>query len=361
MILTCPGCKNSFNMDEMWSSDTVEKVCEHCHSLLNVKRIIQVELIRREESRPVPPAVEAEEVLHIDEKKVLVAVEGSATREIVREVLEGSGFEAIETSTGREALFLLKKFKPAIAVIDVGLPQIFGFEVCEIIKKSPVLNGTGVILVASIYDKARYKREPESLYGADDYIERHHIKDDLFFKIKRLLGIKGRGYTGDIKAAGEKEETIKESVSSLKPSKTAVDKRVAESAVTSVDVPQVAVSAKPSLVQQEESFLGIGDKVSAKEPEIKQKEIKPETLPGDPEEHEAAKRLARIILSDIALYNQRAVDEGIRGNTFHQILKDDLEEGRKLFERRISKEIRGAKDYYGEAIEEFIKKRKKII
>lgn len=327
MTLTCPGCNNSFNIDDMGSNEMVEKVCENCHSLLNVRRIIEVDLIRRGDSRPAPSAVETEEVLGLDEKRVLVAIEGSATREIIREVLGGAGFEAIESSTGREALFLLKKIRPAIAILDVGLPQIFGFEVCEIIKKSPVLKGTGVILVASIYDKAKYKREPESLYGADDYIERHHIADDLFFKIKRVLGIKQRG---GISEATEKKEIAKEPVGSSGLTKISVEEDMVE---------------------------------SPKKPEIKAKEMeaKPESLPGDPEEHEAAKRLARIILSDIALYNQKAVDEGIKNNRFHQILQDDLEEGRRLFDKRVSKEIREARDYYKEAIEEFINKRKKAI
>ncbi|MEK7871250.1 MAG: response regulator, partial [Nitrospirota bacterium] len=193
MILTCPGCKNNLSIDEIGPNDIAEKVCEYCHSSLRIKTKIEVDLIMKEEVRSVPPPVETKDALLPDEEKVLVAVEGSATREIIKDVLDGSGVEVIESSTGREALFMLKKFRPAVAIIDVGLQQIFGFEVCEIIKKSPVLNGTSVILVASIYDKARYKRAPESLYGADDYIERHHIKDNLFLKIKRLIGIKKRG------------------------------------------------------------------------------------------------------------------------------------------------------------------------
>lgn len=358
MILTCPGCKKSFNMDDMGLDDMAEKVCENCHSRLNVRRTIQVELIKKKDSRPAPSAVETEEVLQPDEKKVLVAVEGSATREMIREVLEGVGFDAIETSTGREALFLLKKSRPAIAILDVGLPQIFGFEVCEIIKKSPVLKGTGVILVASIYDKARYKREPDSLYGADDYIERHHIRDDLFFKIKRLLGIKKRG---DIRGAEEKTGIIKEPVGSLESTNISTEEKVGESGGRTIEAAQEVSSTKPLRSKERQRLEIMSQGAVLEEPEIKPEEIevKPESLPGDPEEHEAARRLARIILSDIALYNQKAVDEGIKNNTFHQILKDDLEEGRRLFGKRVSKEIREAKDYYGEAIEEFIKKRKK--
>ncbi|HLF86089.1 MAG TPA: response regulator [Nitrospiria bacterium] len=341
MILTCPGCKNNISIDEIAPNDTIEKVCEHCHSSLRIKTKIEVDLIMKEEVRSVPPPVETKDALLPDEEKVLVAIEGSATREIIKDVLDGSGIEVIESSTGREALFMLKKFRPAVAVIDVGLPQIFGFEVCEIIKKSPVLKGTSVILVASIYDKARYKRAPESLYGADDYIERHHIKDNLFLKIKRLIGIKKRGESA---VTEEKRQAVEEAAAPLKITPISVGEKVLKPVGRIEEAPIETRSVETSMTQKNIQT------VIREQPQ----------LPGDPDEHDAAKRLARIILSDIALYNQKAVDEGIRNDTFHQILKDDLEEGRRLFEKRVSKEIRDARDYYGEAIGEFIRKRKKL-
>jgi hypothetical protein len=79
---------------------------------------------------------------------------------------------------------------------------------------------------------------------------------------------------------------------------------------------------------------------------------------GDPTAHEAAKRLARIIMSDIALYNQRAIDEGVRNDTMYDLLKDEIEEGKKLYESRVPAEIASSTDYYREAIDEFIRKRK---
>jgi hypothetical protein len=79
---------------------------------------------------------------------------------------------------------------------------------------------------------------------------------------------------------------------------------------------------------------------------------------GDPAAHEAAKRLARIIISDIALYNQRAVEEGVRNGTIHDVLRDEIQEGKKLYERRVPAEIVSSTDYYREAIDGFARKRK---
>ena len=52
---------------------------------------------------------------------------------------------------------------------------------------------TRVVLVASIYNRTGYKRRPTSLYGADDYVEQHHIPDALVGKLERLDRRRRRG------------------------------------------------------------------------------------------------------------------------------------------------------------------------
>ena len=49
-----------------------------------------------------------------------------------------------------------------------------------------------VVLVASVYRPTGYKRRPTRLYGADDYIEIHHLGDALSVKLRRLLGLPAR-------------------------------------------------------------------------------------------------------------------------------------------------------------------------
>lgn len=71
-------------------------------------------------------------------------------------------------------------------------------------------------------------------------------------------------------------------------------------------------------------------------------------------EHEKAKRLARIVVSDIALYNQDLVKEGIQKGNFYELLKRDIEEAYKLFKERVPAEVRDSHDYLKEAFEQLI-------
>lgn len=50
-------------------------------------------------------------------------------------------------------------------------------------------------------------------------------------------------------------------------------------------------------------------------------------------------RLARAIISDIALYNQEKVKEGIKNDNIFELLSDELKEGREHFYARVSPEL----------------------
>ena len=86
---------------------------------------------------------------------------------------------------GRAALAALER-RPAALVLDVALPAVHAYEIVEEVKRRAP--DTRVVLVASIYNRTGYKRRPTSLYGADDYVEQHHIPDALLVKLERLIG-----------------------------------------------------------------------------------------------------------------------------------------------------------------------------
>lgn len=54
---------------------------------------------------------------------------------------------------------------------------------------------------------------------------------------------------------------------------------------------------------------------------------------------EVAKRIARAVVSDIALYNQAKVEEGIKEDTLFSILDKEIEEGKLYYESRVHDEI----------------------
>ena len=191
---------------------------------------------------------------------LVVAKEGEAFHREVREALHGLSVELLFAEDGVTALELIQKRRPVLALLDVALPKIYGFELAEMIRNDPHISGTRIVLLAAVFDKTRYKRKPESLYGADDYIEAHHLGDHLLPKIRRLV-------PGLFTAA--------------------------------------AAESSPEAVEERPP---VGD--------------------------DRARRLARIIVSDIALYNQEKVETGIREGDLAARLSAELAEGREMMARR---------------------------
>ena len=67
------------------------------------------------------------------------------------------------------------------------------------------------------------------------------------------------------------------------------------------------------------------------------------------ETEEAARRLARAIASDLSLYNEEKVVEGITNDCLYEVMAEELEEGRALFQSRVTSELY-ARNYYDRAV-----------
>ena len=65
---------------------------------------------------------------------------------------------------------------------------------------------------------------------------------------------------------------------------------------------------------------------------------------------EEARRLARTIISDIVLYNQQKVKEGIERDSLFEVLTDELAEGKKYYEGMVDEEVRQTTNYFSEAL-----------
>jgi CheY-like chemotaxis protein len=74
----------------------------------------------------------------------------------------------------------------------------------------------------------------------------------------------------------------------------------------------------------------------------------------EPREYDEARRLARLILSDIIIYHVAKVDQGIRENRFFELLKDEIEEGRHYYESRVPLRVRLDTEIFTETIQQFV-------
>lgn len=73
-----------------------------------------------------------------------------------------------------------------------------------------------------------------------------------------------------------------------------------------------------------------------------------------------ARRLARAIISDVALYNREKVEQGIKEDSIFEVLKDQLTEGREHFVSRVTKELADSNIFDIAVVDVLIKRAGKI-
>ena len=303
MVVGCPKCKVRLKVDETKLPPEGSRFkCPKCATVLVVKK----------------PAAPQKKTL--DTGKILV---GHANEESLKKIvglLNGQGYHVLTATDGIDVMVKALKELPFLTIVEVALPKIYGFEVCKRLKMRAETKEMKFILVPSIYDKTKYRREPVSLYGADEYIEDHDISTQLVGKVEKL------------KRGGEPEKAEETRPAGTSPSVPPA-------------APPAAAPPKPEPV-----------------PEAVVKPVLPPQPKGDTAEKiEKAKRLARTIINDIYLYNSAKLDDSVRTDNFYTAFAAEVKEGKKLYDLRIPQEIRDMGDFYAEAIENFIASRKKTL
>lgn len=82
-------------------------------------------------------------------KTIVVAEDNPASRELMRELLESSGYRIVEAADGKEALEKTLEVRPDLMVLDIELPVMSGFEVLEAIRQHPELCSLPVVAVTA--------------------------------------------------------------------------------------------------------------------------------------------------------------------------------------------------------------------
>ena len=99
---------------------------------------------------------------------ILTADDDEMERFLLREVLESAGFDIVEAKTGAAALRLFTECKPDLVVLDVMMPEMNGFEVCQAIRALPAGRNSPIMLATALDDTESVDQAYRA--GATDFI-----------------------------------------------------------------------------------------------------------------------------------------------------------------------------------------------
>jgi len=86
-----------------------------------------------------------------------------------------------------------------------------------------------------------------------------------------------------------------------------------------------------------------------------------EELPIEPKEYDEARRLARLILSDIVIYHIEKVEAGIRDDNFFDVLKSEIADGRAYYDSRVPLRVRQDTEIFSETLQQFVRMKREEI
>jgi CheY-like chemotaxis protein len=117
-------------------------------------------------------------------KKVLAVDDGELNIEIIKEVLDDE-YTLKTATTGEEALQIAVDFLPDIILLDIMLPGMDGYIVCQQIRANPALRHTRIIMVSA---KAMTSERIEGYQaGANVYIAKPFDENELLTKIRQQI------------------------------------------------------------------------------------------------------------------------------------------------------------------------------
>jgi len=328
MIAACPKCSARYRIESgRLRPEGVRLRCSHCEAVFRVRpptAEAEAAVNPRPAELSTPPAGQppAEPPAVDRERVVLIADSDVEQGKLTANALVEWGLQPILVHDGVEAMLAIQRMLPTAIVIDAALPRMFGFQICEIVKRNESLRHIQVVLVGAIHDGSRYRRPPGELYGADAYIEQPRLPAGL-----RTI-LEGFGLLAESTPAPS---------SSPQPDPQPV----------LASAPEPHASAPPVIPATPEQV----EPVVSTPPS--QKVEAPVPAAGDDTLGEAiatAERLARIIVSDIVLYNQKKFEASLQTGNVVDAMEAELAEGRSLFVSRIDPSLREQRDFLAEEL-----------
>ena len=120
-------------------------------------------------------------------KEILIVDDEPSIVVPIQFLMEQQGYTVMVAENGEGALDIIYKYKPDLILLDIMLPRIDGYEVCEIVRLDPRYRDIKIIFITA---KGREVEIAKGLaLGADAYITKPFSNIELVSKVKELLAI----------------------------------------------------------------------------------------------------------------------------------------------------------------------------
>jgi two-component system, OmpR family, alkaline phosphatase synthesis response regulator PhoP len=135
-----------------------------------------------------PSNVTAEDEAKFAECRILIVDDNPQNVELLEAYLEGLGCETRAAADGTAALEQVERDPPDLILLDIMMPRMSGFEVCQRLKSDPATRDIPILMVTALNEVGDVERGAEA--GTDDFLSKPFNKVELLTRVKSLLRLR---------------------------------------------------------------------------------------------------------------------------------------------------------------------------
>ena len=120
--------------------------------------------------------------------KILIADDNVANVELLDAYLSDYNYVIETAADGAETLAKVTSFSPDLILLDIMMPKLSGFEVCEKIKTDPQTKGIMILMVTALSELGDIERAVQA--GCDDYLSKPVNKFELTKRVENMLKLR---------------------------------------------------------------------------------------------------------------------------------------------------------------------------
>ena len=118
-------------------------------------------------------------------KRILVVEDQEDDRQIIRDMLAGTGYAITEAEDGEQALAAVAKERPDLILMEIQLPSMDGYEAMRRIRTNPTLLSIPIIAVTSFTPSGEEQKARAA--GCDDFVPKPYSPRELLAKIRQYI------------------------------------------------------------------------------------------------------------------------------------------------------------------------------
>ncbi len=120
--------------------------------------------------------------------KILIADDNEQNRELLEAYLSGDGHEILMAADGQETLEVALKHQPDLILLDIMMPKMSGYEVCQKLRKDDSTKQIPILMVTALKEMGDIEKAVAA--GADDFLSKPVHRLELKTRVRSLLRVR---------------------------------------------------------------------------------------------------------------------------------------------------------------------------